>query len=576
MARAQLRNRPQPGPIFGITAWMDDPNLLGRDFAGPSWDSWKVTLKGAFGEPMTAAEVARFRELAQRDPPKRRIREAWFAVGRRGGKDSIAAAVACYVAACGDFQRHLRRGERATIVCLAVDRVQAGIVFGYVKATFESTPLLAELLVSARDDTVKLNNGVEIVVATNNFRGIRGRTVAVAILDEIAFWRDESFANPDVEVYSALQKGMITLRAAGTMIIGISTVYRKDGLLYQKVSKHLGQPDDDVLAILAPSVTYNPLLAEPDAAAEIAQQLIDDPERAAAEWLSVWRADLSDLFDRETVQAAIDKGVTVRFPRAGVRYTAAVDVSGGRGDAFTAAVGHAEGNLLIVDAIYERRAPFVSDVAMDEVAAVAHDYGAHTVFGDNYGADLTVSAFRGRGIAYKPITVHDKGNEIKLNRSAIYLNSLPLFTAGRVRLPDHPRLFHELISLERRAARSGHDSVDHPKGQHDDIANSVCACLVMLAGGKQRMVVSKAAVRTSQGLGMSAGRFSPETLSMAQLAGIPVDVDAGPDGRRRSVSQTALAVSRYGHMTPPRPSYGDPNRGSIDMHALAQMRFGRR
>jgi hypothetical protein len=147
------------------------------------------------------------------------------------------------------------------------------------------------------------------------------------------------------------------------------------------------------------------------------------------------------------VQAAVDPGVSVRQPRLGVRYLVAADPSGGRGDAFTAAVGHAEGATLIIDRVYERRAPFVSDVAMDEVAAVARDYGAATVLGDDYGADLTVSAFRGRGIAYKPITIYDKGKEIKLNRSEIYLNALPLFTAGRVRLPDNPRLFNQLISL---------------------------------------------------------------------------------------------------------------------------------
>jgi hypothetical protein len=65
-----------------------------------------------------------------------------------------------------------------------------------------------------------------------------------------------------------------------------------------------------------------------------------------------------------------------------------------------------------------------------------------------------------------------------------------LFTAGRVRLLDHPRLFNELISLERRTQRSGHDTVDHPRGPHDDMANSVCACLVVLAGDKPALVIS--------------------------------------------------------------------------------------
>jgi hypothetical protein len=247
-----------------------------------------------------------------------------------------------------------------------------------------------------------------------------------------------------------------------------------------------------VLAILAPSVTYNPTLAEPEAAAEIEQHLMLDPERGSAEWNSVWRTDIADLFDRETVQAAVDVGIPVRLPVPGLRYLVACDPSGGRGDSFTAAVGHVEGDLLVIDRVYERRSPFVSDIALDEVSALAREYNTTTIMGDNYGADLTVSAFARRGISYVPISVFDdvrhlpgqkkQGQQIKLNRNQIYLNALPLFTAGRVRLPDHPRLFHQLINLERRTQRSGHDSVDHPQGQHDDIANSVCACLVALAG----------------------------------------------------------------------------------------------
>jgi hypothetical protein len=41
---------------------------------------------------------------------------------------------------------------------------------------------------------------------------------------------------------------------------------------------------------------------------------------------------------------------------------------------------------------------------------------------------------------------------------------------------DHPRLINQLIGLERRTARGGRDSIDHPPGAHDDLANCV-ACL---------------------------------------------------------------------------------------------------
>ena len=118
-----------------VSQFLGDPDFLGNDFAGPSWDAWRITLKGAFGEPMDDAELARFRELASREPPPARVREAWFAIGRRGGKDCIVCGIATYAAIFGDFQHHLRRGEKAMILCLAVDRNQSGIVFNYIRLT---------------------------------------------------------------------------------------------------------------------------------------------------------------------------------------------------------------------------------------------------------------------------------------------------------------------------------------------------------------------------------------------------------------------------------------------------------
>ncbi len=75
----------RPGTTVSLSRFLADPGLLGRDFAGTSWDAWRVTLKGAFGEPMTAAEIGRFRELAQRDPPRRRVPLAGDRPPRRQG-----------------------------------------------------------------------------------------------------------------------------------------------------------------------------------------------------------------------------------------------------------------------------------------------------------------------------------------------------------------------------------------------------------------------------------------------------------------------------------------------------------
>jgi hypothetical protein len=70
-------------------------------------------------------------------------------------------------------------------------------------------------------------------------------------------------------------------------------------------------------------------------------------------------------------------------------------------------------------------------------------------------------AWQGAGVAYV---------RSDLPKSGIYLEAVPLFTRGLVRLPDHARLLRELRLLERRVHRGGKDTVDHPKGGRDDHA----------------------------------------------------------------------------------------------------------
>jgi hypothetical protein len=470
-----------------IIDFISDPALLGLAFAGASWDRWRAVLKAAFALPMGGwRDLTLFAQVSgRRALPKRPVKELVACIGRGGGKNSAGAALAVFIATTGDFSR-LRPGERGTIMCLATDRDQAGIAFNYIKELVARAPLLAALVKRIDGDRIELRNGAEIIVQTNNTRSPRGRTIACAIYDEAAHWRGEDFANPDVEVDTAIAPGL--MRFPGSLKIIISSVHRRAGLLHDKFAQYFGKDNDDTLVVLGTSRDFNPTL-DP---AEIDRQVAADPEKAAAEYLSRWRDDLSTFLDRQLVEAAISQGIVSRPRKLGVAYTAFVDPSGGRGDSFTAAIGHREDHVCVIDALYEKRAPFASDATIADVAALANSYGVHTVRGDDYGADLTVAAFRRHGIAYRNLRLGDAdGNNGKLNRSEIYLNVTSLFTAGRVRLPDSPRLVHQLISLERRASRSsGHDTVDHPPGGHDDLANAACGCLVALAGRPAPLILS--------------------------------------------------------------------------------------
>ena len=71
-----------------------------------------------------------------------------------------------------------------------------------------------------------------------------------------------------------------------------------------------------------------------------------------------------------------------------------------------------------------------------------------------------------------------------MNRSELYLAFLPVLNSGRLELLDNPRMVAQFVGLERRAARSGKDSVDHAQNSHDDVSNSVAGVVSLLSAGQ--------------------------------------------------------------------------------------------
>jgi hypothetical protein len=453
--------------MISVSEAIADPRLLGNAFAGSSWDTWRAVLRAAEGLPLNDDQHRDFARVAEREPPARRVRELWVIAGRRSGKDSVASAIAT-TAAMGDYRAHLRPGERAVVMCLACDRTQAKIVLRYVQGYFRANPLLQPLVTRETEDGLELSNGVEIVVGTNSYRAVRGRTVICAIFDETAFWRDESSSTPDFETYAAILPGLITM--PGATLVGISSPYRRSGLLFDRWRRYYGIADDDVLVVRGPSTTFNPTLPR----SVIDQALERDPEAAAAEWLAEWRSDLADYVAREVVEAAVLPGRHELPPIAGASYVAFVDPSGGSSDSMTLAIAHREGERGVLDAIREVKPPFSPEAVVKEFADLLKTYVIQVVRGDRYGGQWPAERFQQHGINYEPA---------ENPKSDLYLEFLPLLNGGRVELLEHPRLVNQICSLERRTARGGRDSIDHPTGAHDDVANAVAGALATLIGG---------------------------------------------------------------------------------------------
>jgi hypothetical protein len=217
--------------------------------------------------------------------------------------------------------------------------------------------------------------------------------------------------------------------------------------------------------------------------AVIAEAYETDSEAAASEYGALFRTDISSLLTRAVVEACVEHGCFERPPSHTLRihYQAFIDMSGGSGgDSSTLAIGHGENGVPVLDAIREVRPPFSPDAAVTEFSLLMKSYRVSSATSDRWGGDWVGEAFRKVGLIVTPSA---------LPKSDIYLNAVPLLNAGRVVLLDHPRMVSQLCALERRTARGGRDSVDHPPSGHDDIANAVAGCLVNLSLGKQPMVI---------------------------------------------------------------------------------------
>lgn len=499
---------PTPAEAISPGGLLDLPNA----FTGSSWDRWRAVLKAAWGEALTAEEGALFREVAERDPPAAQVKELWCKVGRSGGKDAIASAIAT-VSALRSYATR-RPGERTLIACIAVDRTQAEIVFGYIVSYFQHVPALnalvappstfarrvvdkelsAELgtkmyVVTTSDNTLDLTNGARIVVSTNNFRTVRGRSLICCILDEVAFYRDEQSTNPDKELYDALEPALA--RVPGSILIGISSPYRRSGLLYEKWRRSFGKDDADCLFVQGPTKLFNPGFPQ----SVIDRRYEEDPAAASAEYGAEFRSDIDAYVTREVVDAVTMLGRRELLPLSSERYVAFVDPSGGSGDSMTLAIAHKGAphdsigtqpkTVGVLDAVREVRPPFSPEATVAGFVELLKTYRITKVTGDRYGGEFCREPFRKLGIQYE---LSEK------SKSDIYQNCLPLLNSGKVELLDHAKLTTQFIGLERRTARGGRDSIDHAPGAHDDLVNSACGALLLARGGGGPMRISTEAL----------------------------------------------------------------------------------
>jgi len=450
---------------------LDEPALFGaaiRDHA--SWEPWRAFLAAMFGLPLLYPhEKELFRVCTGRaEPPNAPVRNVWLICGRRAGKSFCMALVAAYLAVFRNWTPKLSPGERAVVLLVAADREQAKILHRYI-AGILSVPLLRSLLDNVSADSIELKGRVVIEVVTRSYRAVRGRSVCAALLDELAFWRDETSSNPDSDVVNAIRPAMATF-GSDAVLIGASSPYAKRGVLWEAFAKWHGRESLDNLVWQAATRVMNPSVTQEFIDAEFER----DPISAAAEYDAQFRTDIAAYVNFEVIQACTPPGLYELLPEASNSCFGFTDPSGGSADSMTLAIAHLDSEgVAILDCIREVRPPFSPESAVEEFCKTLAAYRVTTVCGDRYAGEWPREQFSKRGVTYEPAAKP---------KSGLYRELLPLLNSRKAQLLDDKRLLAQLHSLERRTARGGRDSIDHGPGGHDDIANAVAGALVLVSG----------------------------------------------------------------------------------------------
>ena len=432
-----------------------DKSKFGKVFKKPKeWAAWLAFMKAFHGAPMTEAEWSTFRECTGRQiVPEGGFDDAVLIIGRRAGKSFISSFLASLAALTYESDMP---GDMPQIFIVGENKRAARVNLSYVEAFCECVP---GAIKKRNKESIELFNGVEIRSQALSFRSTRGYSLIFLACEEVAQWRSDESANPDVEVLRALEPAL----EPGAKTIITSTPFARKGLLYDLFKKNYGK-ETDTLVWWAPTLRMRPNFDE----RKIRRAIEKDPISANTEYNAQWRDDITSWLPEPVIEDAT--GPHFALPcQPGVQYKAAVDASGGRSDAYCLAIAHDIDGVAVVDLVEERKAPLDPLQVTREFARICKGYNVGKVVGDRYAGNFLSSAWLNEGIFYETASI---------DKSEAFLQFAAVMSMRKALIPRNEQLKIQLVNLERKALPSGKEQVASPENLHDDLANAVALVVV--------------------------------------------------------------------------------------------------
>jgi hypothetical protein len=407
-------------------------------------------------------------------------RRKWLlALGRRSGKDLMAAIIAIFDAVLGDYSGMLRPGEERFIVVVATRVDQARQFIRVVRELLEHAPdasLRALVEVDGSADEIRLRSGVTIVAMPCSSRATRGLAVTTLILNEAAHMStaDEGW-QAGRAVYRALLPATVQFGDKALVIVMSSPLWAT-GIFWDLFSAGVSGADPTIHVEQLPTWELNPTVTRES----LEPEFLADPDSARVEYGAEFAEGAGAFLNATAVHECVVSGRTALPALPELRYVAAADPAfAAGGDAFTFCIAHKVGNTVVLDRLLSwrgRSSPLNSDAVLDEIAAVAHEYRIREVVSDQYAVVPLADGLRRRGVYLRgqPLT-----NELKAD---IFTSLKRTLNTGEVELLDDPRLAAELVHLQVRPSPSGKPRISAAAGHHDDLAMVVATVVHDLVG----------------------------------------------------------------------------------------------
>ena len=406
-------------------------------------------------------------------------------MGGRAGKSYVFGALYSLWRCLAADLSTLAPGERGVAIIIARDLDLGRQTLTYATGAVRSSPRLAAMIVSDGKDVLELKrpdgHHVAIIVKAASSGGAsgRGRTLVSAVLDEIAFFRDNSYKINDEEVFRAVAPRLLP----GGMAALVSTPWAEVGLLYDEFERNHGTPKT-AIAAHAPTLLMFP--SERNKLA-VAAEYERDAENAEREFGATFMPQGSGLF--------FDPSALKRMLRAikPLRKATARKVATIGGDvglvhdssAFTAIHRHwsrkSDSKLLFVVADIEeykprRGAPLKLSAVVKSGAAMAKRHLTGTIVTDRYNIQAAREHLpKGVGLWAPKETQEAIATRFALARD--------LINEGRVVVPDlgtdaDGRVFRKLLlqlsQVTKRPMPGGKVKIElmRKPGSHGDIVSA--------------------------------------------------------------------------------------------------------